>query len=259
MKGCHHYLIEYQHHKKELHNAVDCVCFHLLKDSLLLESDARHPNGSQLFDFKLKRSTDKVLILSVDLVYCTNDTGQDVEMHLESTRFVIPKNANGMVPANDQRIYEPNLVNLGLNIQHYAGLEESILNARSFSVDACTYPNEIFLPTDPLIVFMCQYRSKLPWIRVDDIVQVKNGTHYRVNKECLDKTRTFFQEAIFPLFHYVRTNSLNLTWKKQIEPKEDEERKRNDGFAMIVCYFRIDYILLTEEMPKISIKQTRLL
>jgi hypothetical protein len=225
----HVYLIQHEHPHKETRSSVDCVCFHLVRrgHEFVLQVDDRHAPSHGVFDMGLCPERDeRALVLNVDMVYATNDTGRNVELHLDlgfdplvtatvesehpdstgRVRFIVPSQANGRVPLSEQRLYSPNVLNLGFNAISFVGLEGAILSARSWAPYAPSSSSgggggggeeyEIFTMTDPIVVFMIENRAHFRWLQNDDIVVVAGQQLYRVRKRAVERMRSFFERSI---------------------------------------------------------------
>jgi len=263
-----HHLISYEPLRKESQSQTTCVCFHFTSDRQLI-CDSEHPDG-RLFSLQLKPH-EKALILYVKLVYCKNNTGQDVPMCLELFRqeeregkhpdhtgkvhFVAHHRAPGVIPKQDRVLYEPNLFNLGINILPYAGTEHSILQARSTVVYSAPRGGDDFLlfhQSDPFIVFLLEHASAFPEIqKSSDIVLVEKKTTsvYKVAKHVVERVKQFFERAVFPLFRYVEGDYLQLSWNPSLKD-DTPSGECGDGFAMIKMLISIEYIVIAPEVPK---------
>lgn len=281
-----HHLISHEVLRKESQSQTTCVCFHFTPE-LKLICDSEHPDG-RLFNLKLKPN-EKALILFVKMVYCKNNTGQDIDMCLElfqpekesenenkkhpdysgKIHFSVRHNAPGIIPKQDRILYEPNLFNLGINILPYAGTEHAILHGRSTVVTTEESDSErtrtkgtrgdkdefvLFNQGDPFVVFLLEHRSSFPEIQKEDITLVLNKSLpsplYKISKPVVERVKSFFERAIFPLFHYVEGDYLQLTWNPVL--KNSPSGGIYDGFAMIKMMLTIDYIIIAPEVPKFN-------
>lgn len=272
-----HHLVEFVHPQKISKTCRDHIVFHLTEKGELL-SDERHADGA-VFDLKLKER-ERAIIMSVRVKWCTNDTERDIVMEFQDVfalenpketghpdvtgkiRFILSRNANGTVPKRDQLLYEPNFTNLGFPIIQYIGMEHSIMNARSTAVipyDAVV-DFEIFKRSDHLVVFLLENKQLFKEIKTQDIVSLNDGEHYKISKTAVRRVRSFFYDSIFSQFHYVTTNHLKLAWAAEITPppqdppphlRTKEElataKRKNDGFAIIVLYLKMEYIVVKPE------------
>jgi hypothetical protein len=165
---------------------------------------------------------------------------------------------SGVVPPMQQCVYQANLSNMRYDITQYAGLEDSIRNARSgAAVPPAIAPPagafEIFTQNDPFLVFMMQNRSRFATIADEDIRPLAGmPEHYRVKKHAVQTVRRFFEDAIFPLFHYTQSNSLRVTWTKvkQVDVCSFE--------ATLTVMFELVYIVIVQRDPKVQTTTTRL-
>jgi hypothetical protein len=279
-----HYLLEHTPVQRELKSREEVVCFHYTSQLVCEDS---HADG-QVFDLQLK-PTERALITAINLVYCRNHTGREIRMCLRlphskddtdtlhpdlsgNVYFVVPASgANGTVPKRDMMLYEPNFFNLGFDLIPFLGMEHSILNARSSAIlSSEEYQQrpavdfELFLLSDPFLAFMLREKAKLKFIGQNDILVLPDKKHYKVSKTVVERMRGFFAEKVFPLFLYVETNHLCLTWPQTVsEPVDDgAEQRRNGGFGIIVLRFTIDYYVVeATKVPKYtgySVKELRL-
>ena len=282
----HTHIIKYTAPQKQTKTVEDVICFHLLKsDDQTLHIDGRHPNGGRVLDLHLAPG-DRAIILSVDLTYYTNDTQCPIEMvldlkfasvpppaeggfggkHPDSTglvRFILNPSHPGRVAKEDQRLYEPNFLNLGVNLLPFAGLEHAIMNPRSWQVNQQSNASqeeplfEMFTRTDPLIVFIDEHRQHFSaWLKQSDITMTKDQMHYMVQRDALKRIRQFFKDAVFPLFHYTR-GGFSLKWKTLgavVVPEEvdydDVLSMRNDGFSMVVMCLSVSFVIIKQDMAQ---------
>lgn len=276
------HIVKYTFPQKQTKTIKDVICFHLLKgDDKTLHIDGRHTNGNHVLNLNLAPG-DRAIVLSVDMTYYTNDTQCPIEMvldlnwqsrcgdhsknHPDSTglvRFILNPGHGGSVAKDDQKLYEPNFLNLGFNLLPFAGLEHSILNPHSWQVDQQTNAAqeeplyEVFSLTDPLIVFIDENRQHLSkWIKQSDIFIAKDRMHYMVQRDALKRIRQFFKDTVFPLLHYTK-GGFQLTWKllgPVIVPEqldyEDMVAVRNDGFSMVVACLSVTVVIVKQDLAQ---------
>ncbi len=287
---CQHHLVKYSEPQKQIKTCVDCVTFHLTAQGTL-QSDARHADG-RVFDLGLRQG-EKAIITKISMLYCTNDTERNVELELYDmfgpeekmdgsdllgffreaehkhpdqtgrVRFILPKSANGKVPHAERLIYEPNLSNLGFPVIQYAGLEHSILNARSTAVSYESAPHpgfEIFKRTDHLIVFLLENKAYFKRdIGLDDIIALPDGEHYKVSQKAIVRVREFFETSVFPLFRYTTTNHVRVSWVShedlpqvptpshlQTPAEAKHAARRNEGFSIVVLFLEIEFVVVEQ-------------
>ncbi|MBX9635987.1 MAG: hypothetical protein K2Q45_00360 [Nitrosomonas sp.] len=292
MKVVHHHLIKYSTPKKQVKSTEDIICFHMLKNNTTeLFADARHAEGKNVLNLNLSPG-DKAIVLAVELLYYTNDTHTRLEMTLDLkfdsldpapapqgrgrwrehkhpdftglVKFVLEPGHKGPVNKNDCKLYEPNFVNLGFDVLHFAGQEESILNARSFAVataetGSIQYDYEIFKRSDPFVVFILENRQHFKWMTTSDLLLCKDDLHYKVQKDAIRRVRDFFKDYVFPQIRYTRRPAFSLTWKPLsqhvINEDCDYEDHVNDGFSMVVMMLKVDYVVLKPDLAQFFYEQ----
>lgn len=287
----HHHLIKYNLPEKQAKSAEDCICFHMMKDNTnQLFADGRHPQGQHVLNLNLAPS-ERAIVLGIEVLYYTNDTKTLIEMvldlkfvrppaggadsgrntssrHPDSTglvRFILEPGHKGQVAKVNRKLYEPNFINLGLNVLPFAGQEESILNARSFAIasadSSLQHDYELFGRSDPFIVFVIENRQHFNWLRQSDILLCKDNIHYKVQKDALQRVRAFFRDAIFPLFKYTHQSSFTLSWKALSQHVIDENNDyeddvlQNDGFSMVVVMLKVDYVVIKPDLAQFYYEQ----
>lgn len=273
---------------KQILKAREIITMHLLQDGGTLECDPFHQQGRVFTNLGL-RPGDRALILSLRLTYSANNSGRDVHLDLcnvfearkgNTTKhpdvtgvihIVIPARHNGVVPESAQMIYRPNLVNLGVPIIQYAGMEEAILNARSSAItveaahdEAGRRPSyQVFQEGDALLVYMQQHAHL--WkhqIGPQDIVQLKSGGYYKVSNEAVRLAQSVFKTALFPLFCYTHPHhEMHLEWQRSMEPpplmpphlvESKQEVSSESGFAMITFELEMEYLLISNTIGSVS-------
>jgi hypothetical protein len=264
-RACHHYLVRQNTPYRELRTVKDVVCFHVIKaqdGSLSLISDFRHPGGNGLFDLGL-RENQKALIKDIHLTWCTNDTGRDLEFTIkwdtDAIKFSIPHSVHG---ETNTLIYQTNLLNLGLDALAYAGLEDSISQARSFVV---SWPDEeatfdLFKPSDPFVVFLLQnvtlFKNLDPKQDIAMSEDVDGKPLYRVSRRAVRRVREFFKNTFFPLFKYCNRKHLQLEWDSHVP--DENKLTIDDGFAMLILGFSMTCIIVEQGMATAGLDTTRI-
>lgn len=194
-----------------------------------------------------------------------------------ATSFVVPARMNRPVPRAERTVYEPNLVNLGINVLQYAGMERSILHAGSSVLpataedilggpDGATAQRyEVFGAGDPVAVFIIQHRGTLECMESDIIEQSGEGGSviYIIAKTLLARVRELFRTAIFPLLLYTCFDRIHMTWKRPsegearamyVEHREALEGGRPEDAPTLMMLITVDYILVT---PGVHMFKTR--
>jgi len=275
-------LLSYTPPDREVRTLEDVVSMHLMENERL-ECDPFH-YGGQLFPQLRLQKDERAIILSIKLKWCANNTGRDVhfEVHdLFRTRnngrsehpdntgkvtLVIPARHCGAVPALSQNVYQPNLVNLGIPVIQYAGMEESILNARSTAIlmEGQQHRNdeyEVFHQSDPLLVFLLRHMNAWPSVSAQDVLRLKDMSMYRVKRSAVNVARSVFEKAVFPLFCYThKDNKPHLVWNKAMEPPpllpdhlvndSTLPPMQDTGFAMLTFRVEMEYVLVSHALRK---------
>lgn len=254
-KSDHIHLVDYKVEERVIKTQTDVIIFSLSSQNSLTSDYAHRRNeGFRLFNLGLKNH-EKAFILKIKTLYTHNDSLQSIILtcKLDSTTtalgssgtcsIVIPGNGfRGVVDPNSSLVYEPNMVNLGMDLFYYIGMEDHILKKKSTvvapdGIDKKSY--DVFRFTDPLVVFLLQYRHKFENLRSDDIMQTKeDATIYLVKKSLVERVQQLFQNAIFPLFKYKTDNTFELDLVKN-----KEQPLVGEGFVMVQV--QIDYMVVS--------------
>lgn len=256
MKGPHVYLIKSELDQRVIKRKTDSIIFHL-DETGLLNSDNTHFDKQtrqfKLFDLGLKLH-EKAFILNIKTLYSHNDYAESFVFELnmlqdsdESCVVVIPGECyKGPVDPTFSMLYEPNIINMNINMFPYIGVEHFILNKRSICItpegtDVKSY--EAFYFTDPLVVFLLNYRHKFETLRSDDISQSKEDPRiYLVKKSLVEDVRRIFKNAVFPNFKYKTDNHFTLTLKS---PKNILNVQKNK-FIMIMV--QVEYMIISPQL-----------
>ncbi len=258
----HFHLVKYDLEDRTILTKTDVIIFHVSEKTGLLTPDYAHSSssGGRLFNLGLKPH-EKAFILNIKTLYTHNDFMDSVILECvlfpeESCTLVIPGNGfRGVVDPSSNLVYEPNMINLDINLFPYIGMEQHILNKKSTCVtpegiDSKSY--DAFRFTDPLIVFLLQYRHKFDTLRSDDIIQLKDdNTIYLVKKSLVERVQLLFKNAIFPLFKYKTENEFELKVK---EPGVTKGLQN----MFVMAQVQIDYIKIAPRMATYEIEGIKL-
>ena len=260
----HLHLIKYDLEDRIILTKTDAIILHVSEKTGLLTPDYAHSGGGEgtirLFNLGLK-SHEKAFILNIRTIYTHNDFMESVLLEcplfpLESCTLVVPGNGfRGVVDPSSNLVYEPNMLNLGINLFPYIGMEQHILNKKSTCVtpegiDSKSY--DAFKFTDPLVVFLLQYRHKFDTLKSDDIVQFKDDNSiYLIKKSLVERVQQLFKNAIFPLFQYKTDNEFELKVK---EP--GVAKGLPNMFVMVQV--QIDYIKIAPRMANYEVDGIKL-
>lgn len=256
-KGLH--LVEYVEPYKEIKTITDLV---VLKPDAAnhncLVPDRRHRTdvvgefatcATELGD------QDQIVILGVHLLHTLTDF--DAPMRFKHAEIVlnIPGNQlNARIPAEDGLLYQPNMMNLGISLLPYIGLESHILQARS----TCVTPHGIdrefvaFKSSDAFIVFLLHNKNHFDLLHADDIKTSADGHIYFVRSPLVQRVQKFFTNVVFPHIKYTSAaearKGLCFGWQS-----DAVFAARSD----MVCAFQIqmEYIHLSPRTPAYSINK----
>ena len=274
-----HYLVEFEYPQKDARSMVDCIVLSK-KGNRRFSSDVRHQMREKGFfsicPLNLKEH-ERALIIRLSTLYIHNDfeeqftfrvhmfdsplpsgvKGESSSLHPDYsgfTKFIVPgKRWAGLVPEGERNIYEPNLFNLGINVLQYAGLEYYIREARSshLSREGNEEGVRVFLETDPIIPFIMKHKHHFPELQSNDIViDVDHSPPlYVIKVDFIERVQRFFDNAIFPLIHYTKRDSLYLNFEEG--GKEEEE-------GMIMIMFKVDYVVISPHIPDIYVTKHKL-
>lgn len=223
------------------------------------------------------REDSKALILSIEVPFASNDYDEDILVEI-SNLFPVKKSDSSHPDNNGGRcsivigarfkgqlfnpyheMYQPNLVNLGVNICTYAGIEDHILNARSTVISGSvmeTDDYECYRETDPIVVFLVTHSYNMTDFVPADMLPVKDMTEPRcfmLSKKIVKRVKRFFRNTVFPLFNYTTLEHARIGAKRM---KEDGDR---DGkFKALFIVIQIQYILIKPTIPAYKAKTTLL-
>jgi len=183
------------------------------------------------------------------------------------TTFIVPPLMRGPVPLEDRVVYEPNLTNAGINVLQYAGMEDAILNPRSGILprtvdeilgDTKTY--EVFQAGDAAAVFVIQHRLELDCLDSDVVEQTGPDGEiiYMISKTMLDRVRSLFRTAVFPLLLYTQFDQAELVWDPPTQSEREAiyERHREaldsgrpEDAPTLSMLIVVDYLVITPGAP----------
>ncbi len=283
---CDHYLVSQQAIVHERRTVVDCVTAHLDETTGELVFDSRHATkgacGGTLLPLGL-RSHERAVPYKLRQLYVTNDTGRTVTMAIDLcyeakpigakqnpddtgiVTFDIPPSNHiffGCVPDVARRLFKANLYNLGYDLTSFLGMEHSIANARSGAVVSpeliIDKGYELFLDTDPFLVYLLGNKTQLDW--PDHHVQplVNHKGYYMVAKPTLERARAFAVRVLFPLFHYTTAEKLLFQVASRPEttpPTHDEQAGLSNVLnkqapRTLVIMLEFQYIVIYQSVPK---------
>lgn len=265
-KGCHHYLLQPQFPVQTFKTVKDIVTLHLQdSDSMVMDKRHKKTDGHILTGLNLEPGQ-RAICKSIRFEWCANETNVPFTMRLEDlfvshnvpfesehpdsaglVEFVVPPAHEG--PIFDSCIYRPAADDLGCKPFRFAGMEDSIMEARSSHVGSVFADFEVFQLSDPIMIFILENRDKLPEVEIEPF----GDTGYAVNRDGIASIRKLFQDAIFPFFCYANPRGPRLLWTQDSIYRGEEFDKE------IVLEFVAEYLIVSRGIPKIPVKDTRVL
>lgn len=258
--GTTHFLTTFEAPRKTIRSVTDVIIF-VKKDGALVP-DGHHDD---LLACALDLGQhEKAIILKVSLLYAHNESKEsftctlgpifDAEPSMEGNqhpdttgliKFTIPgRNWSGVIKSDSSVIYQPNVTNLDqdIHIYQYAGMERSILEARSTAVGVTglAYDVQLFNVTDPLFVFLMQHKDRFPELHAEDIKK-RTDSMYSVKKTLVRRVQQFFENAIFTKIKY--------TTKEGLCFNIPEPTKHIDTVPdIIMIQLQVDYMVISPQI-----------
>jgi hypothetical protein len=263
----HHHLVEYTHPHSDIRTVTECVVLTCDSDTHSVHADRRHDDGDGGFRacgiaLDSERRKERGILLRLEMLYTLSDLDEPLEVeaydmfderaggegvHPDFTgtvRFAVAGGGQaGVIAKHDRLIYEPNFLNLGVNLLPFVGAEHHILEARSSCVssdenhDAC-----VFSYTDPLVVFLMAHRAHFRATADDDIVSTtrpQQGPVYAIRRALVRRVQDFFRTAVYPQIRHVRAGGLRFRLP-QAPCKA----------GTVVMMLRADYLVVSARMPQ---------
>lgn len=192
-------------------------------------------------------------------------------------KLMVPRNQRGLVPGDNQMQYEFNSEN-EITLK-YAGLEQRILHQHSvpFSVqkeeESDEEPKgkeeeddyELFTDEDELIEFLLQNRDlfkpsakEMYQVSFEEGQKSNDKTYYHLQKDFLQKVRTYFRTDIFSKLHYTRfvDQQLDLHLSEEMQkkilslhPKNERQPAPSVSFVL-----QVNYLVVSEGSVKTEAK-----
>lgn len=260
-----HHLIQHVPPTKVVRNSTDLVCLSPEGDGLI--ADERHRTETtgifQMCPISLKPG-DRAIILKISELYTHSDLEVPILLETQplfekqqetghpdytgSVLLPIPgTRPAGVIPKEARVLYEPNLINAGIPVLQYAGMENAILEARSSCLTSNMEHHETshmaFLQTDPLVAFLLAHKQHFKGIDSDEIRLTGASTDqpvYLIKHRLVERIQKFFSNHIFPLFHY--TQEQKLLWKMPTHVVA----KPSDRIMILIS---VDYMVVTPSVP----------
>lgn len=258
----HSFLMVYEHPHKEIVTSVFSIYF---------EGENLEPSQPHFMPRLRTNPDDKALIMSIEVVFALNHYPQDIvvnisdlfpptknreeHIHPDYTGrcfFTIPAGHNGAIHRPISMVYQPNMVNLGVNICTYAGIEDHIAGARSTVASSTTLNTDsyqVFRATDPIVIFLVSHSHNMTDFVPADMILIKEGdeTFYMLSKSIIANVQRFFRNTIYPLFHYTKFENTKVTAKRDDEQHQQAaEGRKQIAYAV----FEVQYVLIRPTIPQ---------
>ena len=271
-----HVLVTREEVVQERRHSTDVICV----DGNTGAFDQRHGKG-RVLPLKLSvEQGEKILILDVRLLYCTNDTEREWRFELHGLwdnpspsssgggiQIMIPAKSQtwGPVPEKDQCIFQPTIVSqfpFGLS---WVGQEHALLNVHSSHVgppvngaEPVAY-GQLFMETDPFLQFTRNNWSKFKELSAYDVVLVsapKDPPVYRISQHAVQRVTHSFKT----LFEEVRYKTRNPWLELRVDPcsligntAAPALEGGGGGFSGVVMMLQVAYMVVSPQVPKCRI------
>lgn len=246
MEGSFH-LIQYEQPVKEIRTARDIVTFRRCNETQLVADTVHTFGGNASYPYHAcplnLKDGEKAVVLKVSVTYAQNDFYEPAAFTLDECYGTIYIPPQSRCSLRDSIVYEPNLVNLGIPILPYIGMERQLLNASSTCISHKGVVNDCFAfhPTDPLLVFLLTHMHHFTSdVRSGDIRRVLPDA-YLVRRHLVETVQRLFRDTILPLIRYTETPFLRFKVKDppvRTNPIETQE-------PTLLFDIVIDYIVVS--------------
>jgi hypothetical protein len=257
-----HVLVVRQEVVHEQRNVADTLCF----DGASGTPDQRH--GTHACLPVRMQPGEKALVLSVHLLYCTNDTdrewcfeltGELWDNHTGSIRVVVPPRAKGVVPSLDRLVYRNEVMAKCPEFMQYLGQEHAILGAHSTYVTTATdgieFTGQLFRENDPFLQFLRNNWAIFPELAEFDIQLVAEEPFpvYRVSQRAIDRTTHFFKTVFGKIKYKTRDTPLFLKPTSVVAAAAGENKNVSASFSGVVVMLSLDYVVVAPAAPSCRI------
>lgn len=258
-----HVLVVRQEVVHEQRNVVDTLCF----NGTYGTPDQRHANFHCL-PIRLQPG-EKALILSIQLLYCTNDTDQEWRFQLSGELWdgqngvpplsiVVPPHAKGAVPSLDRLVYRNEVVAKAPEFIQYLGQEHAILGAHSTCVGGggASADFQLFREKDPFLQFLRAHWSTFPELNEFDIQLADDEKEpiYQVSQRAVERVTHFFKTVFGKIRYKTRSDesplSLRCPEKERFILPGDGAEAVTAAFSGVVIMLSLDYVVVAPAAPK---------
>lgn len=264
-----HVLVKREETTQERRHSTDVVCI----DGRTGCFDVRHARG-RILPLKLAaNSGEKLFILEVRLLYCTNDMDRewrfelhdlwDSQLKTSPIQVLVPPagQTRGPVPEKDQCIYKPSIVARWPAFLGWVGMEHSLQKAHSSCVRIVDAKDkakdgQLFEESDPFLQFTREHWSLFEGLADYDVVLVsgvKEPPIYRISSHAIARIthtmKTLFEEVRYKTgspWLELRVDPGSLIGNTATATAEPE----GDGFSGCVMLFQVAYLVVSPTVPK---------
>lgn len=262
-----HVLVRRETVVQDHRHSTDCVC--IAGDTG--HFDQRHSNH-RVLPLKLRPlEGEKIFLLQLDLLYCTNDTDREWRLELRGLwdgqdaakpiQILIPPRdqTRGPVPSKDQCIYKPPLVSKWPDFLNWVGQEHALLNVHSSHAGpnkAQPMDGQLFEESDPFLQFTRQHWSLFSGLSEYDVVIVsepkdtQRGIVYRISQHAIQRITHYMKT----LFSEVRYKTRDPWLDLQIDPLSlignTVDSKEGGGFSGLVVMLQAKYLVISPAVPQ---------
>lgn len=266
-----HVLVKREETTQERRHATDIVCV----DGRTGILDERHRLGRILPLKLVPLGGEKIFILEVRLLYCTNDTEREWRFELHGLwdgptngpiQIMVPpaSQTRGPVPEKDQCIYRPSIVSQWPRFLPWVGQEHALRKAHSSYVGPIgTTPRDgqLFEETDPFLVFTRENWALFEGLSNYDVVLVsdpKERPIYRISQHAIDRVthtmKTLFEEVRYKTrdpWLELRVDPVSLIGNTATIAEEashdDQETVRFSGCVLLL---QVAYLVVSPAVPR---------
>lgn len=264
-------LVKREETTQERRHSTDVICV----DGRTGTLDQRHRLG-RILPLKLAPSGgEKIFVLEVRLLYCTNDTDREWRFELHNlwdsaagstagpaVQVMVPpaSQTRGPVPEKDQCVYRPSIVAQWPRFLPWVGQEHALRHAHSSYVGpigATPKDGQLFEETDPFLQFTRENWALFEDLSAYDVVLVsapKEPPIYRISNHAIERIthtmKTLFEEVRYKTrdpWLELRVDPLSLIGNTAAAEDDDAAMA---GFAGCVLLFQVAYMVISPAVPR---------
>lgn len=277
-----HVLVKREETTQERRHSTDVVCV----DGRTGTLDVRHHPTGRVLPLKMVPlgngggGGEKLFILDVRLLYCTNDTDHDWRFELcglwdsaarpkDAIQILVPpaSQTRGPVPEKDQCIYRPSIVAKWPAFLPWVGMEHALMNVHSSHVGAVGHKvvdGQLFEESDPFLQFTRQHWSSFTGLSDYDVVLVsgpKDPPIYRISSHAIAR----ITHTMKTLFEEVRYKTRDPWLELRVDPRSligntlVTTAEGDPGFMGCVLLLQVAYLVVAPAVPKCRVVEQPLI